>query len=249
MSNYFTFNGQKSSDFNMKIESYPNYTTAAKKISELEQPGANGVWVYDTGLFDRASVEYSVYLKADRGELPALASDVAAWLQGPIGYQQLEDTYDPDYYRMAIFAGPLDLSSWFHWYGRATLSFSCRPERWLKSGQDEQILNGTVSGTMMNIVVDNPGMPAAPIFILQNNENAYGSISAGGTTVAFSDLPAGSITFDAELMLAYETNNPDTNLTNHISGSSVLRIPSGQSIIRCSTSFTQVKMIPRWWKL
>lgn len=248
---YFSFDGQKSCDFGLTIEEYPAYVTAEKRVTEFDQPNANGVWVYDTGRFGNAAAEYAVYLKAFRGRLPEAAARVATWLQSPPGYRRLEDTYDPDHYRLARFVGPLDLSSWFHWYGRATLQFSCLPQRWLISGQNQIVLNGTLDSaeaTPRAATIVNPGMPSAPLVTMYGNGGA-GALRIGGQTI-FLTIPSSGITIDCYEMTAYAPDDPETVLTGLLSGMTTpLEIPAGMSEIRWSDTSETINVVPRWWHL
>lgn len=253
MRSYFLFNGQRSTDFGLNIEEYPAYTTAQRRVTEFEQPYSNGVWLYDTGRFGNASAEYAVYLKAQRRRLPEAAARVATWLQGPSGYQVLTDTYDPEHFRLARFAGPLDLSSWFHWYGRATLEFTCLPQRWLYSGQSPTTLTGVLDGssnTPRVATILNPGMPSLPLVTLRRSGSSSGGwLQVGGRSIYVS-IPASGITIDFEQMTGYAPGDPGTPLTDSVATwSEQLEIPSGASEIRWGDFAETIEITPRWWHL
>jgi len=53
------------------------------------------------------------------------------------GYCRLEDTYEPEHYRMARYVGSPDVANILFKFGRAELEFEVQPQRYLKSGEQE----------------------------------------------------------------------------------------------------------------
>lgn len=62
-------------------------------------------------------------------------TDIMEWLNSADGYAELSDTYDTQHYREAVFVDATDIANSWNEYGRAIVSFRCRPERYLISGQ------------------------------------------------------------------------------------------------------------------
>lgn len=54
--------------------------------------------------------------------MTAAASKIVQWLMSGRGYCRLEDSYEPDCYRMASYAGPFDAANWMNLYGRQLLN-------------------------------------------------------------------------------------------------------------------------------
>lgn len=62
-------------------------------------------------------------------------TNIMEWLNSADGYAELTDTYDPEHYYQAVFVdGPEIANSWNR-YGRAVVSFRCRPERFLSDAE------------------------------------------------------------------------------------------------------------------
>ena len=70
--------------------------------------------------------------------------EVANWLCGPAGYQKLEDSYDVETYRRAYFAGPLDVESILHRFGRCHCQHQQHASRrcCARFGHAERLLRG-----------------------------------------------------------------------------------------------------------
>ena len=238
MKSFFHFAGGLSLDYGLTIEEYPEYHTAQRVIETQTVPGRSGALVYDTGAYDNAETTYSVYLKAAPVSLHQAARRAALWLQGARGYQRLEDSYDPEVYRMATYAGPLELSNFFERYGRAEITFDCMPQRWYKSGQLPQ---SVTSGETLY----NPGEVALPQIIITGAGS--GQLIVGSYTVSISDIPAQGLVLDAETQDAYSGTQNTNSLVTLASKFPVL--DQGPSTISYSGGISAVQIIPRWWSL
>lgn len=74
---------------------------------------------------------------------------VANWLLNQKGYQRLEDSYEPDTFRLARYIGPMDIENLMLRAGRFGLEFDCKPQKFLKKDETGiyRIANmGTQSG-------------------------------------------------------------------------------------------------------
>lgn len=238
MKSFFRFAGGLSLDYGIVIEEYPEYHTAQRVIETQTVPGRSGNLVFDTGAYGNVEQEYTVHLKAKPNTLHQAARRAAIWLQSPRGYQVLEDSYDPEVFRKAVFTGPLELTNWFERYGRATITFVCLPQRWHKDGQ---ISRAITSGETLY----NPGEVALPSI------EVYGSGAAtlivGNSTVAISSIPSEGITIDCETQDAYSENENANGLITISGGFPTLQ--PGANQISFSGGVTAVNIIPRWWSL
>ena len=89
--------------------------------------------------FDNARVSYETFLKvAEPWDFPQWTGAVKGWLLGKPGqYLRLEDDYDLDHYRLAAYTSGLDWTQDWKRFARATIEFSCKPYRYLKSGEEQ----------------------------------------------------------------------------------------------------------------
>lgn len=238
MKSCFIFGGESSLDYNLTIESYPSYNTAQRAIEKYQVPGRSGSLVFDTGAFENVMQSYAAYLKAFPLKTHQAARSAANWLMAPGGYKRLEDSYDPEVYRMAVFSGPLDLENWFAKYGRATLEFDCMPQRWLKSGEMESaVQNGGH--------IYNPGQESQPLIRISGT--GAGTLILGKYNIQISSIPAAGLWMDSETQNAYSGTTNENDQITLTAGFPML--PPGETEIGWSGGITGVWITPRWWML
>lgn len=237
MRSYFEFAGQRSSDFGLVVDQIPSHAIAARRVETYEVPGRDGLLLRDTGAYDNVEQSYSCWFKS-RPELPTEAvRQIAAWLSGSRGYQILRDSYDPEVFRRAYFAGSVTMENWFFRRGRLTLTFTCMPQRWYDCGQAPMVVTNGQD-------VHNRWQRALPQ--IQITGTGAGVLQVGGYGVSISNIPS-VLTLDAETQNAY---NETGNYNNRVSlPAGFPALEPGQNIITWSGGITAVQLIPRWWTL
>lgn len=84
------------------------------------------------GTFNNFVTPFKI-IDAEILDLPKKWTEIIEWLNSADGYAELTDSFDPEHYREAVFVDSADIqNSWNH-YGRAVVSFHCRPERFLSA--------------------------------------------------------------------------------------------------------------------
>ena len=131
------FNGKSSDDFGLVVEYFPESVHAARRGELTPIPGRNGVIVREDGSFDSYVQTYQIWFRKT-SENPrdtyANARAVADWLLNSRGFLRLEDSYEPDFFRLARYSGSLNVETVLRNHGRATIQFDVQPQRYLKSG-------------------------------------------------------------------------------------------------------------------
>ena len=129
MSNYFIFNGQSSLKLGIKIISKNIYSSGKRELSLVSIPGRDGDLVNSNYRYANATVSYTCFLPAKSiEELTTKVRNVKKWLfSEPDSYHKLTDSYDPDFFRWAIFNSKLDISDQVNKIGSFTVTFSCHP--------------------------------------------------------------------------------------------------------------------------
>lgn len=237
MGNYFFFNGARSIDKGLTIEYCPSVGTGQRVVEKISVPGRSGDLVIDTGAYGNYIQPYEIWFKDKLRGTTRAARDIAQWLLSGIGYMRLEDTYDPEVFRLAMFTGPFDVENWMLTHGRATLEFDCQPQRWLKTGQLPVAVQSGQS-------LINTWQPAKPL--IQVTGTGDGTLVVGGSTISISDM-TGAITLDSETEDAYSGTE---NLNNNVQvngGYPILQ--NGETAVSFSGGITAVQMTPRWWSL
>lgn len=231
------WNGKSSDDVNVFIEHFPAQPRPAKKYKKTSVPGKNGDLIFEEDAFENYTQPYGVYINAKKTKVPSAANDVAEWLFSAKGYQKLEDSYDPDVFRLAYFAGPLDIENIINEFGRATINFDCKPQRFLVSGETETTYRSATT-------IKNPTAFTALPYIKVTGSGA-GTLNIAGTVVSFLSID-GDIELDCEAQNAFKGT---TNLNNTISAPEFPKLFPGDNEISWSGRITSVTIKPRWWKL
>lgn len=137
--NSFKFNGISSEEFGLFIQTPPTYQYPKRDLSVTHVPGRNGDVVIDNKCY--ANVERS-YL-VGKGYYPNTNyytnfQSVLNWLNSAKGkYVRLEDSYDSEVYRLASFQMSGSFIDYFDQMGAATITFNCKPQRYLLSGEKQ----------------------------------------------------------------------------------------------------------------
>lgn len=230
--------GKSSDDYRVIVEKYPSVILASRKLDAQAVPGRNGDIIYPQEAFNNYVQPYEVYVSAEQMRLPAAMRGVAAWLCGPRGYQTLVDSYDIDTYREAYYVGPLNVDSILHRFGRATIEFNCKPQRFLRDG-DEEIQ--VVSGQEIN----NP-TPFAAKPLITVTGTGPGVLIVGNRAVEIKSFAEESVILDCEAQNAY---SPDGANRNGIVSAPEFPELDGKMGIKWTGGITAVKIRPRWWTL
>lgn len=129
-----TWNGVSSDTIGVIVERIPNRYIPTRRFSPQQVAGRNGNILLVDKSFPNVEQEYEVYLSAEAQGLPSVARACAEWLMGPTGYCRLTDSYDTTVYREAFLMGGFDLENILNKFGRCTITFSCKPQKYLLAG-------------------------------------------------------------------------------------------------------------------
>ena len=236
------FNGIPSTNYGIHVEKPPVYTTPERDYEVVHIPGRNGDLVIDNGSYQNVTRKYDISVGEIDGNFTNLAAGVSEWLHSTSGYARLEDSYEPDYFRLAYYVADTEMENLFHQAGKMSVEFNCKPARFLKVG--ERAVSFTAAGSLRNPTFQK-SFPKIIVIV-----SGSGSLSIGGQTVTISGLSSSTrMVIDSELQDVYAEGSM-TNLNSKVSFSDgfPLLIP-GVNTITFTGSISLVEVIPRWWIL
>ena len=241
MNSCFKFGEKSTNDFSMHVEKFPAQNGAQRKVSTVSVPGRNGDLHFQENAFNNYTQPYQCYF---HNSLPApeLAHAVKAWLLGDGSYRRLEDTYDPNHFRLASFRGPLDIENILNKYGRCTVNFDCAPQSFLKSGEHAVVFSAAS-------VLHNPtAFTARPLITVYGT--GAGTVTIGGSTVIINEI-TDPIILDCELQDAYSQpgEGAPENQNGNIRAVPFPSLAPGDNVIAFTGGITKLEIIPRWWEL
>lgn len=255
-----TYNGKDLEDFQVICLGRGTFNAPARDIEQVHIPGKSGDLLFDNGGFKNVNLTYP-----DCHILTDFDNNIAAlrnFLLSSPGYHRLEDSYNPDEYRMAEFRGPLDAEAHTargNDSGKFSLTFNCMPQRWLKEGEEEIELAATQ-------VLYNKWQPAKPIWTVRlpaggsvtitivkypypgTGSSLQTTITNSGTTVRRYriDTETGTVYEYAD----YEWSGSGYNGAAAVSGDMpIIGGFSGYEVrVAGLTGGASCKIIPRWWR-
>lgn len=235
MRNYLIFNGADSRDFGVYISGQGTFGAPARAYNVIPIAGRNGDLVTHEKRLENVSVTYRAFIYAN---FEANLRNFRNFLLSCIGYQKLTDSYHPDEYRMALWDSSFDPEvTSKNDAGEFTLTFNCKPQRFLNSG--EEVTTLTADGSITNPTL----FPAQPLL------RVYGDgilgVNSQSITITGSDVYTD---IDCEMMDAYKgTANKNHTITLSDYNFPVLR--AGVNNFTLGTGITKVEITPRWWRV
>ena len=232
------FNGISSLDYGIQVEHPPEYQAPARDYEVIHVPGRNGDLVIDNGSYQNVNRSYQMAIGDLRKDYTSMANVISEWLHSASGYARLEDSYEPEYYRMAMFQDEISVENIMQHAGRLTIDFNCKPQRFLKSGEE------LVKITGQTILYNPTGFNSLPCITVYGN--GRGVLSIGMYTITISSIN-GSIVLDSEIQDVYRgtvNRNADVILNKNFP-----EFVPGENSIGWSGGITYVEVVPRWWTL
>lgn len=235
------FHGVSSLDLGIQVEHPPKYIMPERDYEQVSVPGRNGDLFIDHGSFKNYDQDYDIAIADHDLEYYELMGRISAWLHPKPGYCRLEDSYFPDHFRLAMFNRGVDFENIMSHGGRGTVSFNCKPQRYLKSGEDSYRFMSVKS------TINNPTMmPASPLIVVRGGSGS-GRFQIGEYPVSITSIRS-NITIDCDLQDAYwGTTNRNSDIS--LSSFGFPKIVPGDNEVSFSGNITSVEVIPRWWIL
>ena len=233
----FVYAGEASSDYGMVIAEAPAFERGKRKTIIYNVPGRNGSVIVQQDAWEDVPRAYKVWLTLDGKQALNEAVDaVEAWLNSVKGYQRLEDNFEPEIFRLAYYNGGDEFSNMAMMAGEGTLRFTCRAERFYKSGEQAiTVTNGTK--------IYNPTRyTSKPLIHIEGSGTV--TVSIGGNTISANVTDY--INIDSDTMNAFRL--PAENKNGDISGNFPV-IPAGAQTIGITGTTTKVTVVPRWFTI
>ena len=249
----FEFNGVSTEDLGLVVQFIPTYDYPEKEYSSVHIPGRNGNLILDKGSYRNIEKTYSVASIFPTGKtFLECVTDIVSWLTSASGYAVLKDTYEPDYYRMALYKNE---GSFTNYYDTATVfpvTFECKPQRYLIKG------NTAVTSNTDTVTLENTGKWESNLlisFIPVLNETVEIYIN-NVKTFEFGPIEdqedIGVYTIDFENLECYKGSttkekNANSKLTLCTGSFPVIDKNLSQIIITFTNKSGEISVTPRWW--
>lgn len=231
--NSFTYNGTSSTQWGLLVTATSVFGAAAPDYENIAIAGRNGELTLFNNRYENIQISYDVAIMDD---FKTSAREIAAWLLSDIGYHTLTDTYDSTYYREGRYLGDVGYITYcLYTYGTATITFDCKPQKWLTSGQT------STSYTADTTITNSYAFASKPLIRIYGT----GTLTVGDYTVVVNTIVSSYVDVDCETMQCYEGT---TNCNSNVEIDEFPQLEPGDNAITL-TDITQVDITPRWWVL
>lgn len=237
MRNYFIFGGIDSRDYGCYISGPGVYDAPQRQYNPIQVPGRNGDLLTRGDRFGNIEITYPAFIAGTN--FKQNLANLRSALLSKYGYQRFEDSYNPEEFRQAYFAGGIAVEATTqHTAGQFDLVFTCKPQRFLKSGE-------TVITVQNDEYIQNPTLFASKPSITVHDISAPSQFSINGITVSIDNVYE-TVTIDCELMDCYSGSENANGAVTLDDGVFPTLIPGSNYIIQSATGI-YLTITPRWF--
>lgn len=198
----FTYDGESSLDYGVYLTGEGVFNAPERAVEMIEIPGRNGTYALDQGRFKNITVTYKAgMVDYSESDFADKMSDLRNWLCSKVGYCRLEDDYNPNEYRMAVYMSGIQVDHEDLQTGEFEITFDCKPQRWLSSGE-------TATSVANNGTITNPTRFASSPLI---QAWGYGEIDVGDYPLTIENTVIGDVVLmdgKSEMKTSPISNNP-----------------------------------------
>lgn len=237
MRNYFTYDGESSIDYGVYIGGQDTYGAPSRNRTFMKIDGRNGELIYDEGTYDNVPLTYHIVLL---DEFKNNSKAFRNWLESKTGYKRLEDTYHEEYYRMAILDSNLDFDTKsLSRFGKAKLKFTCLPQRFLKVGEQAEII------TSRKTLVNPTRFDSKPFIRVYGNNRCV--LTVNGKAILIENVN-GYVDIDCERMDVYR-DETSMNAYTVLQDEEFPLLKPGENVVVNGQGITRCEIKGRWWEL
>lgn len=178
------FDGVSSRTYGVYITGAAVYNAPERDVEMIAIPGRNGSFALDKGRFENIEVSYPAGIFADaESDFAEAVSDFRNFLCSRNGYVRLQDEYNPNEYRLAVYKSGLEVEPALLRAGEFEIVFECKPQRYLTSG--ETAVEVTSGDTLTNPTL----FEASPLLEV----DGYGNIQFNGYDINVENVYLGDV--------------------------------------------------------
>lgn len=235
MIQHLFFDGVDLNDFGAMPVQGNIYASAARDYAVVSVPGRNGALLFDRGGYSNVQRTWDAVFS---GPLASKnAARLRTFLTTRTGYMRIEDTLHKEEFYLGCFRGGLDstISQNIKYVGYS-LTFDCKPQRFLKSGEE------TIVMTSDAIIVNPEQTTALPLI------RVYGAgvLTVGETVITIAAHANEYIDLDSEIQDAY---CGAVNCNSSVTLADFPFLGPGETQIDLGAGITRIEITPRWWRL
>lgn len=233
MLNQLFYCGKNLEDFGAYVVRHQLDNSPDRVYTDVNIPGRHGKFLRDDKRLSNVTVSYWMLFINHGWDAYC---DMKNWLLSEDGYQRIEDTFDPEHYRLGVYRGSTEpVFDRERDLCKCVLKFDCLPQRWIRGGEE---LRAISSGKLLV----NPYLTVAKPLI---RVSGIGTLRVSDVVITINSQPtAGFIDIDCDKEDAFSGS---TNCNNYISlGTDFPELNPGENAV-IFNGLTSVHIAPRWW--
>lgn len=248
-----SFNGISTEDLGLIVQTPPVHTFPEKDTDTYHVPGKNGDVVIDNNTYKNVERTYNFAAIFKQGDtFTAVARKITAWLNSAKGYARLEDSYEPEFFRYAMYRKNNEMLNYWDQATTINATFECKPQRYLRTGDEFVEIQNGVDNELFNpfnfvakplIKVTTNGANATISFKRMNDLGQLETINTITITEAVSDL-----IIDTELQDCYNGSGYKNSIVT-LSNFEFPELQEGITYIAVNSAVSTTEIKPRWWTL
>ena len=245
--NSFTFDDITSTNYGVYITGEAVYNAPVRAVEMVTVPGRNGAIAIDQGYFENIEVNYPAgVFAANQSGFASKVASLRNALCSKYTYKRLTDTYNQNEFRMGLYKAGLEVGAVaYHQAGEFVITFDCKPQRWLTSGETPQTF--TASGSISNPTL----FEARPLLEVKG----HGALTLGTDVLTILNGGSGAnqvLYIDCEAQEVWElVGGAKVSRNDYIQYSTgdFPVLSAGANAVGLGTGISKVVITPRWWRL
>jgi len=228
------FDGYNFEDYGVVVSGGGTWNMPERLTQKDNVYGRHGALITDAGMFDNVEIPYPAWIARDFAEKYEAFSRMMALHTDK--YYRLEDSYHPDYYRQArVIPGIIPNTGTLNRSGEFTISFDCKPQKWLRSG--EEVLEIAERLELFNMT----GFEAKPLIVIPSGATVT-ITDEGGNEASLATADFGlETTYDADIE---ESIVGRSYVNEYVTQVGTISLKPGRNIVTCTAP---IKLTPRFF--
>lgn len=251
----FYIDGVDARNFGIYLQKPIEFSEAIPIVNRQSIPGRNGDLIFETGAYENRTATASCFCL--QKDVEKALSAAGRFLMSKHGYRRLETSDDPDHFWLARIENSPSIAQRMRTLAPFEITFDCKPQRFLKSGEEKIIIPISEDQIVYNIY--NPfGFPALPLLHIHWGASGTGdkenfvalqffSENGGRKTVSAEKIEASDLYIDCDIHNAYNENGNQNSKTSSYEFPSLM--PENNHINIYAFSVEYIEITPRWWEL
>ena len=195
-----------------------NFPTPGKDVKTISVPGRNGDVIIDNGSYKNIELTAEIVIESQTAfdDFISLYDALRDGIMSQSGYQRLEDSFYPGEYRLARAENcSMEMTDTMN--GKAIVTFDCKPQRFLKSGELGKAYTGTATTPSYKVLTNfisaaqtviTNAAKAAGFTASEAGDFDYVMIYLSGYSLTAGDVLSFEFGSDDPFFAAYFQSNP-----------------------------------------